>query len=95
MHIPVLAKALMVNDSELMVLLEREYALKLTGRLGKTAEMSANGESAASPSLAIANTDYDFMRSLYDAYRMADPKTRQAFATVCESILNVPKSSSQ
>lgn len=94
-HIPVLAKALSVSDSELMALLEKEYAMKLNGRLGKTEGLSnGNGSSPdMTPPLSIANIDYDFMKSLYDAYRMADPKTRQAFATICESMLKVPKSS--
>lgn len=75
-----------------MGLLEKEYALKLSGRLGKP-----NGASEASPpgqapsSLAVATQDYVFLKSLYDAYRGADKRTKQAFATVCESILNLPK----
>jgi len=91
-HVPVLAKVLGVSDAEIMALLEREYSMKLTGRLGKGAD-EASGESDALPSLVIVRSDYDFMRNLYDAYRNADPKTREAFGTVCESILKVPKSS--
>jgi transcriptional regulator with XRE-family HTH domain len=94
-HIPVLAKALLVSDSELMVLLEKEYAQKLNGRLGKSAESpSEDASKDALPSLIIEGPDFQFMRSLYDAYRGADEKTKQTFATVCESILNVSKSGS-
>ena len=92
-HIPVLSKALVIADSDLMSLLEKEYALKLNGRLGKSEEGEANGLNHQ-PGLVIAKPDFDFMKSIYDAYRLADPKTRQAFVTVCESILKVPKSSS-
>src|SRR5688500_18638486 len=35
-HVPILTKALLVSEDELMSLLEREYVLKLSGRLGKT-----------------------------------------------------------
>jgi len=87
-HIPVLAKALATSDSELMALLEKEYALKLNGRLGRPGGELENlgGEpSPIIPSLVVSNTDFDFMKSLYDSYRGADTKTRQAFATVCES----------
>ena len=35
-HIPVLAKALTVSPSEITVLLEKEYAMKLSGRLGSS-----------------------------------------------------------
>jgi hypothetical protein len=92
-HIPVLSKALSISDSELMSLLEKEYAMKLNGRLGRSEESVAEGNQV--PSLVIARPDYDFMRTLYDAYRLADPKTRQAFATICESVLKLSKSSHQ
>lgn len=94
-HVPTLTKALLVSESELMGLLEREYAMKLSGRLGK-AEMEANLTLAAAPDaelqqLIVAREDYEFIRALYDAYRKADPKARQALATVSESILNITK----
>lgn len=98
-HVPTLAKALMVSEQELMGLLEREFTLKLSGRLGR-ADQPADGVAAPNGApaengalgpghLVVAAPDYHFMRSLYDAYRQADSKTRQAFATVCESMLNV------
>jgi len=90
-HIPTLAKSLSTNDTEIMFLLEKEYALKLNGRLGKAEDVEKNGVNTA-PGLVVANLDYDFMKNLYDAYRLADLKTREAFATVCESILKLPKS---
>lgn len=90
-HVPTLAKALMTGDAEIMGLLEKEYALKLNGRLGKAVE--AGPESDTLPSLVVAAEDYEFMRSLYDAYRGSDQKTKHAFSTVCESILKVPKAS--
>ena len=92
-HVPTLAKALMIPDSEIMVLLEKEYALKLNGRLGKGADPSggAAGAGGGMPTLVVAAEDYEFVRKLYDAYRTSDGQTKQAFATVCESILKVPK----
>jgi len=96
-HVPTLVKALMVSEEELMSLLEREYTVKLSGRLGKAADASTNGVAdggggmVTMPHLIIATPDYDFMRTLYDAYRQADGKTRQAFATVVESMLSMRK----
>ena len=93
-HVPTLTKALMVSEAELMGLLEKEYTVKLTGRLGKEgapALAELVGTSHALPTLIINNGDFEFIRKLYDAYRQADPKTKQAFATVCESILSLPK----
>jgi hypothetical protein len=94
-HVPVLAKALEISESEIMALLEREYALKLNGRLGKPVdEIVQNGAAPGlMPGLAVAGPDYDFMKSVFDAYRGADMNTRQAFATVCENILKVSKPS--
>lgn len=106
-HIPTLAKSLLVAENELMGLLEREYTLKLSGRVGHHGDPAfdhAGGQQAAAhvapndiaaeqiARLLVDNPDYGFMRNLYDAYRQADMKTKQAFATVAESILNVPKS---
>jgi transcriptional regulator with XRE-family HTH domain len=103
-HVPTLTQALVIDEAELMGLLEREYALKLSGKLGKpggAAASTGTGEApvAAAPGptshhLPIAGGDYAFMRSLYEAYRGADKKTRQAFATVCESILSLSKPNS-
>jgi transcriptional regulator with XRE-family HTH domain len=93
MHIPILAKALAVKEGELMQLLEKEYALKLNGRLGKAGDLEENGEGSSEFSLDIAHQDYDFIKSLYEAYRTADTRTRQAFSAACESVLNLPKSS--
>ena len=93
-HIATLSRALQVAESELMTLLEREYAAKLSGRLGKPGEAHAGGASGDSgPAISVSSQDYDFMKSLYDAFRVADRKTRQTFASVCESILNLPKGS--
>jgi transcriptional regulator with XRE-family HTH domain len=96
-HGPTLCKALQVSEGEIMALLEREYTLKLSGRLGRAeaGEALSNGHANGNgqPSLAISNSDFDFMRMLYEAYRQADPKTRQTFTSVCESILNLGKPS--
>lgn len=92
-HVPTLAKALNVAEHEMMNLLEKEYSLKLNGRLGRPE--SAQGTFSEMEDLpkmlglTIAPGDLSFMQSLYNAYKQADPKTRQTFATVCESILNV------
>lgn len=87
-HIPVLAKALSISDSEIMALLEREYAMKLNGRLGKVGD--ENGKSDY-PALSVSIADYAFMKKLYDAYKGADSSTQQAFHSACEGVLKVSK----
>jgi transcriptional regulator with XRE-family HTH domain len=91
-HVPTLAKALSVDESEIMSLLEKEYSAKLTERLGHH-ESPAN-EVGGMPGLTIRPADADFIKNLYQAYLAADPKTRQTFATVCETILNISKTRS-
>lgn len=94
-HVPTLARALQVGEADIMSLLEREYSAKLTERLGKPDDSGGvhepSGSAPVIPGLTVQPSDIDFMRSLYLAYQQADPKTRQTFATVCESILNLSK----
>jgi transcriptional regulator with XRE-family HTH domain len=94
-HVPTLARALTVDESEIMSLLEKEYSAKLTERLGHH-ESGITHESGSNvlPGLTIKPADADFMKNLYRAYQAADPKTRQTFDTVCETILNVSKTRS-
>lgn len=95
-HVPTLTQALMVSETELLALLEREYTLKLSGRIGTNrGGDGARGSGHSSPGprqLIVSDGDYEFVRALYDAYRQADDKTRVAFSTVCESMLRLPKS---
>src|ERR1700747_3131669 len=66
-HVPTLCKALMVSEGELMALLEREYTVKLSGRLGRVDDGAPQLIENNHPNLVISTTDYEFMRSLYDA----------------------------
>src|SRR5690349_10185472 len=47
-HIPTLTKALNVSETELMALMEQEYAFKLSGRLGRLEDGAGPGLSTAS-----------------------------------------------
>jgi transcriptional regulator with XRE-family HTH domain len=91
-HVPTLAKALNVPEPEIMNLLEKEYSQKLNERLGRP-EQPATSDAASgasgTPGLTIAPGDREFMQNVYEAYKQADVKTRETFATVCESLLNV------
>ena len=88
-HIPTLAQALSVAEVELTRLLEREFTMKLSGRLGRPGE-----EDGMAPTLSIEGTDFDFMTRLYGAYQKADLQTRQSFAELCQKLLRVPEGSS-
>src|SRR3954468_24483763 len=51
-HVPVLAKAISVEEKEIMALLEKEYAMKLSGRLG-IAELPMNADGGETPMLVV------------------------------------------
>jgi transcriptional regulator with XRE-family HTH domain len=101
-HVPTLTRALQVSEADMMGLLEKEYTLKLSGRLGIQQNtfggqshggaviIPMNGQLGASqPQMTVSNHDYEFMRSLYEAYKSADSKTRQTFTGICETVLNL------
>lgn len=89
-HIPMLCNALKISEQELMVVLEREYASKLSGRLGIDEQIAAH-VAAASPSssskMAVAPSDMEIMQKVYQAYRSASPQERSAFMDFCNRIL--------
>ncbi|MGK5082936.1 hypothetical protein WDW37_06495 [Bdellovibrionota bacterium FG-1] len=84
-HVPVLAKALKTNETEIMALLEKEYTFKLSGRLGFIQEATLN----TPPQMAIAADHYDFIQKFYEAFRLADHQTRQSFVNLCETTLKI------
>jgi transcriptional regulator with XRE-family HTH domain len=90
-QVPFIARALSISDAEIQSLLEREYAIKLSERLGRKSEAGSSEDSGHPPTLLVANRDYTFIRKLYDAYRLADPGTQAAFIAVCENMLRIQK----
>jgi transcriptional regulator with XRE-family HTH domain len=89
-HVPTLAKSLLVPEDELMGLLEKEYAAKLSGRLGKEGlEGVLPPNSEAKNQIHVEPKHFELMRSIYDAFHRADTQTQGAFLTVCESILKI------
>ncbi len=89
-HIPVLAKALQTTEAELASLVEKEYALKLSSKLGGGMPTPDDLRNSML-SVIVQNQDYPFIKGIYEAYQSADPQTRQAFASVCESILHLSR----
>ncbi len=74
-----------------MNLLEKEYALKLSGRIGRLGEPPVAGAASSPPPLMVSERDYFFIHKLYNAYRVADTSTQTAFAAVCENMLKLTK----
>ena len=91
-HVPVLTQALGIAPAEIMGLLEREYALRLSGRLNGSAQdppLTSPSDSPHSPA-----QDFEFLKKVCEAFHRADPITRQTFAAACENLLQNTLSSS-
>jgi transcriptional regulator with XRE-family HTH domain len=98
-HIPTLSRELKLSEAELLTVLEREYLIKLSDKLGAAASSEQQGHSVLAElekrplpqALLVEAQDFDFMCSLYDAFRAADEKSRQEFVALCEKLLRVRK----
>lgn len=91
-HVGTLSRALGVAENELLALLEKEFSAKLSGRMGRPEDIAESSGQTPSPTMMIVQaSDAAFMQAVYSAYRGADEKTRQAFATVCESMLGISR----
>lgn len=101
-HVPTLTRALQVSEAEMMGLLEKEYTLKLSGRLGLPQENSLHEGAIIIPmnqghiSAIVSQTmtqasasDHEFMKRVCNAFQTSDAKTRQAFASLCDSLFNL------
>ena len=87
-HIPTLVRALHLVENELLAVLEREYAAKISNRVGHPVLPPAGNVGTG---FRIADEDRVYFQSLYDSYRSSDPKTREAFQSVCDTLLRTPK----
>lgn len=78
-HIQTLVRVLKISESDLIVALEREYAAKISHRVGRP-------DGPVQP-----EGDRVYFQSLYEAYQKLDPTVKDTFASVCETLLHVPK----
>ncbi len=91
-HVATLVRALQVPEAEILALLEREYTAKLSDRLGRSEP--GPGRTDSTPlQLISGSADSDFLRSVAEAFRQADPKTREAFENAASNLLNIPRQS--
>jgi transcriptional regulator with XRE-family HTH domain len=87
-HIATLVRALQLTEMDLLSVLEREYAAKISSRVGRP---DLAGGTPTIPGFRISDEDRPYFQSLYDSYRRSDPKTREAFQSVCDTLLRTPK----
>ncbi len=87
-HISTIVRALNLPETELLTVLEREYAAKISTRVGRP---DLAGVMAGAAGFRIADEDRAYFQALYDSYRQSDSKTRDAFQSVCDTLLGTPK----
>jgi transcriptional regulator with XRE-family HTH domain len=87
-HVSTLVRVLHLTETELLGVLEREYAAKISNRVGRP-ELALT--MAGLPGFRIADEDRAYFQAVYDSYRQSDPKTRDAFQSICDTLLRTPK----
>lgn len=76
-HIQALVKALDLNEHELMVLMEKEYAAKLTHKIaGQSADFHSEGAPAV---IVVAKHDEEFFKWIVQSYNNLSDVDRAAF----------------
>ena len=98
-HIATLSRELKLSEAELMTVLEREYLLKLSDKMGVASHPDQQGHSALTElerrplprALLVEERDFEFMCSLYDALKSADEKTKEEFSALCQKLLRMTK----
>ena len=77
-HIQALVKALDINEQELMVLMEKEYAAKLTHKIAGQGTEFHGGESAPAV-LVVAKHDEEFFKWIVQSYNNLSDVDRANF----------------
>lgn len=84
-HVGTIARALQISEADLLAVMEQEYRAKISGKIGH------DGIATSMSATTAGTPEYDFIRSIYEAYRTADTPTQQAFMNVCENMLHVQR----
>jgi len=81
-HLPTLCEVLKISETELKLVMEQEYALKLSEKMG------ADPSSTSHP---ISDFEGPYMNAISIAYRLASPEVQKAFESACLNLLKVSK----
>ncbi len=90
-HIQTLVRLLHIQESELIAVLEREYAAKISARVGRPELAGQPGLAAGGTPMRIPEEDRAYFQAIYDAFRSSDPTVKETFRSVCETLLHIPK----
>lgn len=78
-HVATLCEALKVSDTEIFALLEKDYALKLTGKA------APKGEEAVF--LSVHPGDYEILKRFYENYQRASDDQKKAMRDALAAML--------
>ena len=92
-HVSTLARELRITESELLGVMERDYAQKISDRIHQNTPEGSSTTVTPSTlrSIVVEEKDAEFIRAIYAAYSVSDPTTKENFTSVCEKILRVRK----
>ena len=90
-HIPTLARALEVSESEFLALLERAYTEKINSKLRRPTQDLNNVSIPTLKSVFVQEKDAQLFQALYEAYTNADSETKQKWSKECERLLGMTK----
>jgi len=82
-HVPTLAKVLQVTESELMAVLEKDYAQRLTAKLGKH-ELHAMGDPSSLKFVGVEPEQEEFWKKVVHLYDGSGHEAKERFHRVCE-----------
>jgi transcriptional regulator with XRE-family HTH domain len=81
-HVNALVRALQINEQELMVLMEKEYAAKLTHKI---AGHSSEGDQHAPAVMVVPKVDEDFFKWMIQSYNNLSDIDRSQFKAQLKS----------
>jgi len=90
-HIQTLVRVLRISEAELIAALEREYAAKISHRVGRPELAGQPAASVGGTPMRILEEDRPYFQAIYDSYRSLDPTVKETFTSVCETLLHVQK----
>jgi transcriptional regulator with XRE-family HTH domain len=84
-HVSTLVRALKIQESDLLQVMEQEYSAKISNRLGRP---DAGGALASHVSIPVAQENADIVKKLADSLTKADPENRQRIRQAIQQILD-------
>ena len=85
-HIQNLIQILKIQESELLSEMEREYAAKISSKLGHSPIHHSTPSDQNSP-LYVPKEDLHFFEKFISAYKNADPKTKETIRQLIDTAL--------